>query len=467
MEKRKNLRKRAVMTALVSIVLTVIVAVSGSMSAFAASLKLGRSSWYPSAASQSISVTVTASSSSWTCSKSASWISVGRSGSSSMRISVTANTTGSARSGRVYVKVGTLSKSVYVSQKANSLSVTAPSSTAYSAPGGSKTITASAACGSYSVSDNASWITTSKSGSKVTVKAAANTTGATRTGRVTITSGSLSKSVTFTQSPYTCTLGTYEVSAGTIASTYPVNVTSSYSSWTVTANNTWLSATRSGSSFTIAVNTNTGAARTGTVTVNAGGTKRTVTVKQAANKLVVNNGGSLLFEVVPSKNSLSVPVSCASKQYTATSNASWATVTKTSTGITINIAKNTTTAWTKKRTATITVKSGIFESAVVINQTSFKAYLEEKSSDISAKKTVGYVEFLTDDWDTVVTTSDDWLSVEIDYIDDTGVDELPYMCLICYTAEANTDTEPRTGAITIRAGGNTKVFNVIQAGAAA
>ena len=123
-----------------------------------------------------------------------------------------------------------------------------------------------------------------------TVSATANTGTASRTGTVTVTGGGLTRTIAVTQAAPTAnnlTLSQSSLSFASAASSSAVNVTANVS-WTVTDDQTWLSASpTSGSnngSFTVSATANTGTtSRTGTVTVTGGGLSRTVAVTQAGS----------------------------------------------------------------------------------------------------------------------------------------------------------------------------------------
>ena len=145
---------------------------------------------------------------------------------------------------------------------------------------------------SWTVSSNQTWLSVSPaSGSNngtVTVTAQANT-GSARTATVTVSApGATSQTVTVTQNAAGVTLSVSPTSlsvAAAAGSTGTFNITSN-TSWTVSSNQTWLTASpTSGSNnaaVTVTAQQNTGAARTATVTVSAtGATSQTVTVTQS------------------------------------------------------------------------------------------------------------------------------------------------------------------------------------------
>ncbi len=255
------------------------------------------------AAASTAPVSVTANVS-WTATDNQSWLSVSPTGgtnNSSFTISATANTGTAARTGNVTVSGGGITRTIAVTQAAptaNNL-VVAPTSLSFAsgAAGGSVTVTANV---SWTVNDNQTWLSTSATSGtgngSFTVNATANTGTASRSGTVTLTGGGLTRTIAVTQaapSANNLTLSASTWAPAAAASSTPVTVTGNVS-WTVTDDQSWLSASpTSGSgngSFTMSATANTATtSRTGTVTVSGGGITRTVAVTQAG----VSTGGSV------------------------------------------------------------------------------------------------------------------------------------------------------------------------------
>jgi hypothetical protein len=253
------------------------------------------------ASSAPVSVTANVS---WTVTDNQTWLSVSpTSGSNngSFTVSATANTGTAARTGTVSVTGSGITRSIAVTQaapSANNLTV-APTSLSFAsaASSGSVTVTANV---SWTVSDNQTWLSTSSTSGtgngSFTVNATANTGTASRSGTVTLTGGGLTRTIAVTQaapSANNLTLSASTWAPAAAASSTPVTVTGNVS-WTVTDDQSWLSASpTSGSgngSFTLSATANTATtSRTGTVTVSGGGLTRTIAVTQAG----VSTGGSV------------------------------------------------------------------------------------------------------------------------------------------------------------------------------
>jgi mannan endo-1,4-beta-mannosidase len=260
------------------------------------------------AGASSAPVAVTANVS-WTVTDNQTWLTVAPTAGSnngSFTVSATANTGTAARTGTVTVTGGSLTRTISVTQAApaaNTLNVSA-TALSYTAAASSQSVSITSNV-SWSVTDNQTWITvTPTSGANngtIAVAVTANTGTAQRTGTVTVTGGGLpARTITVTQAGQgttaTLNVSTTSVSLAAGASTSPaVNVTANVS-WTVTDDQTWIttsatSGTNNGS-FTISAAANTGAARTGTVTVSGGGLTRTIAVSQAAGSTPNPNPGT-------------------------------------------------------------------------------------------------------------------------------------------------------------------------------
>jgi len=232
---------------------------------------------------------------------------------------------------------------------------------------------------SWTVTDDQTWITaTPVSGANngsFTVSATANTGTTSRTGTVTVTGGGLTRTVSVTQAAPTAnnlTLSQTSLSFASAAASSAVNVTANVS-WTVTDDQTWLSASpTSGSnngSFTVSATANTGTtSRTGTVTVTGGGLTRTVAVTQA---------GTTASTLTVSATSLALASSASTGTFSITSNVSW-TVTDDQTWITVSPASGVSNATvtvsaiantaTTSRSGTVTVSGGSITRTVAVTQ---------------------------------------------------------------------------------------------------
>ena len=238
------------------------------------------------------------------------------------------------------------------------------------------TVAVSTAAGcAWMASSNADWLTV-KSGSSgsgsgtVTYTVAANTTGATRTGTMTIAG------LTFTVTQAALVPCTFNISPSSQTFSASSGIgsvavsTASGCDWSAVSNAPWLTITGGATgignagtvNFTVSVNT-TGAARTGTLTI-AG---RTFTVNQAPCTFSLSPSASQTFS--PSLATGSVTVSTASGcGWSAVSNTPWLTIAGATSGtgtgtVSFTVSANTGAA----RTGTITIAGLTY----TINQDAF------------------------------------------------------------------------------------------------
>jgi mannan endo-1,4-beta-mannosidase len=156
------------------------------------------------------------------------------------------------------------------------------------------------------------------------------------------------------------------------ASSAPISITANVS-WSVTDNQTWLSAApgsgAGNGSFTVSATANTGSvARSGTVTVTGGGISRVISVTQAApatNNLTLSQT-ALSFGFGASSSPVNVT---ANVSWTITDNQTWLTVSPTSGtnngSFTVSATANT---GTTSRSGTVTVTGGGLTRVVSVSQ---------------------------------------------------------------------------------------------------
>jgi uncharacterized protein (TIGR03437 family) len=304
----------------------------------------------------------------WTATSNAAFITItsGASGTGNGMVgyTVAANTLGTARTGTLTIAGQTFT--VNQAAAACTYAIT-PTSASIAATGGSGTVAITAGMGcAWTAASNTAWITitsaTSGSGNGSITYMVAASTGPARTSTLTIAG------LTFTvnQAAAACTYAITPTSANVAATggTGMVAVTAGTGCmWTATSNAGFITITSGASgtgngtvAYTVA--TNTGAARTGTLTV-AG---LTFTVNQAA-------GTQCTYAVIPTSTNVgatggtgSVSVTTAAGcTYTATSNAAFITITSGASGtgngtVTYTVAANTGAA----RTGTITIAGQTF-----------------------------------------------------------------------------------------------------------
>ena len=291
-----------------------------------------------------VSVAVSAGSGcAWTAASNAAWITItaGATGSGNGKVTfnVAANT-GSARTGTLTIGGNTLTvDQAGVSQPACSVSIDRNSQSV--AAGGTTGVSVSVSAGSgcaWTAASNAAWITitagaTGSGNGKVTFNVAANT-GSARTGTLTIGGNVLTvNQAAAAACSYQINPSSQSIGASGGAGS-PVDVsTTGNCSWTAASNAAWLTVTSGATgtgdgevAFTVAANT--GAARTGTLTI-------------AGQTFTVNQATGCSYSIDPVAQSMtaaggagtSIAVSTSSGcGWTAASNASWLTITSGSSG---------------------------------------------------------------------------------------------------------------------------------------
>ena len=307
------------------------------------------------------SATVTsASGCAWTAASNAGWISVTSgatgSGNGTVNYAAAANTTASSRSGTLTIAGQTLT----VTQAACSYTVS-PTTQNIAAGGGSGTGAVSTTSGCpWTATSSAAWlsITGGASGSgngTVNYSVGANTTTSSRTGTLTIAGRTLT--VTQAACGYTVSPTTQNGAPAGQAATATVSTTTGCP-WTATSNAAWLSITNGGSGsgngtvdYSVAANLTT-SSRTGTLTI-AG---QTLTVTQAACSYTVSPTTLDINAAGGEANAATVSTTSGCP-WSATSNATWLSITSSSSGsgnatVNYSVAANTTTS---SRNGTLTI----------------------------------------------------------------------------------------------------------------
>lgn len=260
----------------------------------------------------------------------------------------------------------------------NNLAI-APTSLSFGAGAAASAVSVTANV-NWAVSDDQSWLSASVAGGanngSFTVNATANTGTASRSGTVTVTGGSLTRTIAVTQSgqavPNNLTVSPGSFLFPGTASSGQVTVTSNVS-WTVVNNSGFAivsptSGTGNGT-FTINVGASPNIGRSSSIDVVGGGITRTIQISQ-------NPGSPAVIQLTPTALSLPATASTgtfsvsANVSWTITDNQSWLTVSPTSGGssggtVTVSATANTGSA---SRTGTVTVTGGGVTGTVTVTQ---------------------------------------------------------------------------------------------------
>jgi hypothetical protein len=326
----------------------------------------------PSSGATNSTVSVSASAGCvWTAGSTVPWISIVSgatgSGNGTVTFTVAANTTTASRTATLTV-AGQSVTIVQAAAAACTYTVN-PTSLAAVAAGGATapvSVTASGGC-AWTATPNASWLSITSGGSgtgngTVAITAAANT-GPARSGTVTVAN----QTVTVNQAAAACSFAVSPTTASvapTGGAGTPIGVTTaSGCSWTASSGASWISILTGASStgsgnVTYSVLPNTGAARTGTLTV-AG---QSVTISQGAVVCVYTIAPT--SQTVDKAAGTGGPVTVTTQPgcaWTATSNANWISVTSGGTGtgsgsVSFTVAANP----GEQRTGTLTIAGSTF-----------------------------------------------------------------------------------------------------------
>jgi hypothetical protein len=273
----------------------------------------------------------------WTATSTAPWITMtgGASGEGTGTVSFTAAAnSGAARSATIQIGASAAT----ITQPAASCSYAiAPTGQAIAAAGGtgSVAVTAGANC-AWSVTEDASWISITSgangTGSGTVHYSVGVNSGPARSATLTIAG----RTFTITQAANTCSVSiaprSQSIAAGGGNGTVAVD-TASGCSWNATVNANWLTITGAASgsgdgSITFSAAANTGAARTGTLTI-AG---ETFTVEQDGAACTFSLSATNLnigADTATGSVTVTAPATCA---WTAVSNAAWISVTSGASG---------------------------------------------------------------------------------------------------------------------------------------
>ncbi len=396
----------------------------------------------------------------WMATSNANWITintVGGNGSGTINYTVAPNT-GAARTGTITAAGLTFR----VNQAAACSFTVSPTSAGYGSNGGNGIINVStpdSGCQRTAVS-NVNWITITSGASgtgsgAVGYSVQANNTGQQRTGTITVAG----RTVTITQAAIICSYSINPINVNIPASgdTRQFSVTAQTGcAWTAVSNVPWITTNSAGNgngTVNYTVQPNTGAGRTGTITVGG----QTFTVIQAAGCSYNLSPTSASHQAAGGNGSFSVTAQ-AGCAWTAVSDAVWITVTAGSSGngngaVNYSVAVNNTG---QQRSGTITVAGQVFNITQAFN---CGYTLSPPSFNLTAANGNHQVNLVTNSTGCVwsATSNAPWITI----LSNGGTGN----AVINFAVSANTGAL-RTGTITIAiAGNNPTTVNVVQAAA--
>ena len=255
-----------------------------------------------SASGGTVETSVSSGLGSWTASCSASWITLSRTGSSGngtpVTITAAENTSAAPRSANVVFTSGNLEKNIAVYQERASgqygFSVSPDTFETVDAGGGTLTAVVSSGSSVWTASTGVSWISLSRfsgsgNGTVVTLSVAGNSSPYQRTANVVFNCGNHSKSFTVVQngaSGFTVSPDSFDTVAAS-GGNLTLTVSSGTSSWSASADATWLSLSKysgsgTGNAVTVYISANTASsARSAKILFLCGNQSKEITIIQA------------------------------------------------------------------------------------------------------------------------------------------------------------------------------------------
>lgn len=396
----------------------------------------------------------------WTATTTSTWVTglTPTSGQGSGRIDyrVTPNATSAMREAEVVVNDARLRLTQQPSSSSCTFALAPPTQT-IAAAGGSGTVSLTTAGGCvWSATSNASWLTLTApsegTASGTIAFNVATNTGAERTATITV--GGQQATVRQTGTSSSCQYdiapaGQSFASAGGAGA--PITVTTGGAcTWTARASETWITVTSGASgtgngavNFTVA--TNTGAARTGTISIASA--TFTVSQQPAPGQTVCTYAIAPTSQTIAALGGAATPVAVTTQagcSWAAGSNVSWISLTSSVTGsgngtVTFTVAENTVAA---ERSGTLTIAGETFTVTQTAAPCSYG--IAPMSQSIAAAGGAGNPVTVTAGAGCAWTAASNagWISI-------TGGANGSGTGTVAFTVDANTVTTGRTGTLTI------------------
>ena len=394
-------------------------------------------------------------------------------GNSNLSISVTANSSLIARTGKVEITAGAIVRTITINQaafvKVDTLLVDKITINEVST-GGNNTVKITANR-DWKVVPSASWISVNPSqgvgNSNLTISLANNTTFTARTGKVDVTAGAIVRTITINQAASvkvdTLLVDKITINAVSTGGNNTVKITANRD-WKVVPSASWISVNPSqgvgNSNLTISLANNTSfTARTGKVDITAGAIVRTITINQAASVKV----DTLLVDKT-SINAVSTGgnntvIITANRDWKVVPSASWISVNPSqgvgNSNLTISLANNTTFT---ARTGKVDVTAGAIVRTITINQAGESQPQDQFEISYSDLK----LEHKASDTTLKITSNRSWeLKNPSDWILFSANQGSGNAILKIYSEE-NKSKSTRTTVVVFTAGSNIKFLNIEQ-----
>ena len=399
------------------------------------------------------------------------WITGVMDNNGTVSYTVSRNTTGSSRSGKITVKYGDLSKTFTITQSAASLTLSSSSATCtYASATKSFNLTISNRQSDLAVSvqSDVSWITgVSESNGSVSYTIAENNSGSSRTGKITVTYAGVSKEFVVTQTysatsiVFTPTSASHDYTSGAYNFKYSISNPREGQEASVSTSDTWITGVMDNNgtvSYTVSRNT-TGSSRSGKITVKYGDLSKTFTITQSAASLTLSSSSATCTYASATKSfNLTISNRQSDLAVSVQSDVSWITGVSESNGsVSYTIAENNSGS---SRTGKITVTYAGVSKEFVVTQTYSATSIVFTPTSTSHDYTSGTYNFKytisnpREGQKAAVSTSDTWI---------TGVTDSGGT--VSYMVSTNTTGSSRSAKITVKYGDLFKIFTITQSAA--
>ena len=400
------------------------------------------------------------------------WITDVKDNGSSISFSVKENNIGYSRTGKITLTYGGISKEFVVTQTYSATSIAfTPTSASHDYASGTYnfkyTITNPREGQKAAVSTSDSWITgVSDSNGTVSYKVAENNSGSTRTGKITVTYGGISKEFVVTQT-YSATSislnpanGSHDYTSGTYNFKYTITNPREGQEASVSTSDSWITGVTDSNgtvSYTIPEN-NSGSTRAGKITVTYGGISKEFVVTQTYSATSislnpVNGSHDYTSGTYNFKYSISNPRE--GQEASVSTSDSWITgVTDTNGTVSYKVSENNSGS---SRTGKITVTYAGVSKEFTVTQSYTASGISLSPTSASHDYTSGTYNFKytisnpREGQKATISTSDSWI---------TGVSDSNGT--VSYIVAENNSGSSRTGKITLTYGGISKEFVVTQ-----
>ena len=380
------------------------------------------------------------------------------------------NNSGSSRTGKIIVTYAGVSKEFVVTQTYSATSIV------FTPTSGSHDYTSGAYNFKYSISNpregqeasvstSDTWITgVTDSNETVSYIVAENNSGSSRTGKITLTYGGISKEFVVTQTysatsiAFTPTSGSHDYTSGAYNFKYSISNPREGQEATVSTSDTWITGvTDSGGTVSYMVSTNTtGSSRSGKIIVKYGDLSKIFTITQSAVSLTLSSSSATCTYASATKSfNLTISNRQSDLAVSVQSDVSWITGVSESNGaVSYTIAENNSGS---SRTGKITVTYAGVSKEFVVTQTYSATSIVFTPTSCSRDYTSGAYNFKysisnpREGQEATVSTSDTWI---------TGVTDSGGT--VSYMVSTNTTGSSRSGKIIVKYGDLSKIFTITQ-----